>query len=128
MMLNTLRNIGLPVVTMKRLTEYFIERAYNDNLPELNLKASKQIFEKRKALDKISNEETAQLKQIDDLLKDKQLLYLFKWDVNYFSNLITESVNYGVEAEILIFEDGTIAEEVLGLIRTFPAKDIDIYM
>ena len=128
MMLNTLRNIGLPVGTMKRVTQYFIERAYKDNLPEINLKASKQVLEKKKTAGTISDEEDEQLNQIIDLLKDKQLLYLFRWDVNYFSNLITESVNYGVEAEILIFEDGTIAEYIFGSIRAFPAKDIDIYM
>jgi hypothetical protein len=125
MMLDSLRKFGLPMDIMKKLTWYFIERAYRDNLPAKNLQSLKDHLEKKKLAGTIEENELFQLKEVALRLKDEILLYAFKWDVNYFSNLITESILYNYEAAILIFEDGTIVEQVYGAYQSYPKKEID---
>jgi hypothetical protein len=110
---------------MKKLAYYFIERAYHDNVPKKNLEYRRDLLEKKKVAGTITDQEHILLQDINEHLKDEVLLYALKWDVNYFSNLITQSVTYFSEAAILIFEDGQIVEQVFGGYNTYPQKEVD---
>lgn len=125
MMLDSLRKFGVEKDIMKKLTYYFIERAYDDNVPKKNLEYNKGLLEKKKLAKTLTAEETFLLNHINQTLANEILLYAFKWDVNYFSNLITESITFKYEAAILIFEDGQIVEQVFGGYNTYPKKEID---
>lgn len=123
--LDSVRSLGVSTETMKNLNYYFVERAAEDHVPRKTLEYHKAILEKRKALGTLTAYNHYQLHQMNALLKNEAVLEMHKADVNYFSNLLTESVLSKSEASILIFADGTVAELLFGTLRTFPKKDID---
>jgi hypothetical protein len=125
MKLDSLRRFGVKTDLMKKLAYYFIERAYHDNVPKKNLEYRRDLLEKKKVAGTITDQEHILLQDINEHLKDEVLLYALKWDVNFFSNLITQSVTYFSEAAILIFEDGQIVEQVFGGYNTYPQKEVD---
>jgi hypothetical protein len=126
MMLDSLRSFGVSTRVMQKLTDYFIKRAYTDNVPKKNLEGQKKELEKKKLAGNMTTNEKARLDYVKDLLKDEARLHSFKWDINYFSNLITESIVTSSEAAVLIFIDGRIVEESLSGYRTYPeTEEID---
>ena len=125
MILDALRRFGVGTTTMKRLNDYFFQRAHDDDVPRRNLLKNKAILEKRKAACAITNEDQQLLDTINEQLQNEILLYAFRWDINYFSNLITYSINTKTEAAILIFHDEQIVEQVFGLHNTFPVKPVN---
>jgi hypothetical protein len=93
---------------MKKMTEYFFERAYQDDLPKRNLLYNKDKLERLKVSRALTEKEVRILQDINEKLANPALLHSLKWDVNYLSELITQSVRSQTEASVLIFADGRI--------------------
>src|SRR5947209_2173347 len=92
MILNSLRNIGIRTEQMKKLTEYFIDRAYDEDLPKKNHEHNIKQLNKKKLAKTITTEEQNKLEILERNIQNEALMYALKWDVNYFSNLILESI------------------------------------
>ena len=128
MILNSLRNIGIPIERMKRLTEYFIDRAYDEDLPKKNHEYNIGLLKKKKVAGTITTQEQIKLEILEKNIQNEALMYALKWDVNYFSNLVLESIRFRKEAFILLFENGTVAERVYEADRTLPGKTLNYNM
>ncbi len=128
MLLDSVRGLGLGIGTMKTLTEYFLKRGHDDDVARQNLLHNKVVLEKRKTTlgGTLDGEDKRVLDDINDTLQNHILLYALRWDVNYFSNLITHSLLSRSEVAILIFADGQIVEQGFSGHRTFPEKKVDL--
>jgi hypothetical protein len=125
MVLNDLRRFGVGTDVMKNLKAYFIDRAYRDNVPKQNLLHNKALLQKKKDVGTLSEEDKRTLTIIEQVLGDSKLLHAFQFDVNYFSNLITESVAFKLEAAILIFLDGQVVQQVFGGVQSSNGAEVD---
>ena len=123
--LEAVHNLGLPLSRMKDLTDYFIIRAYHDDLPKRNLEHNREVLEKKARLTPLTTEELQLLFDIKQRLKSEVLLYSDKWDVNYFSNLVTRVIHEEKEGGILIYPD-FIAEYVQRSYWVFPARQVNL--
>jgi hypothetical protein len=108
--LDHLRALGYPVSDTERVADYFFKDAYFDDLPTKNLLARKKELEKKEKLGKLDQEDAYLLSELERILQDSVLLYGLKFDVSYLSNLVSWCINAGLEAGILIFPDGNVAE------------------
>lgn len=109
-MLQDLRGFDYAISKMLRLADYLFKRAYQDNLPEQNLKAHVAALEKKQLAGVLGEEEAQQLHYIGAVLQDEALLHAFKYDINYLTELIEYCLESGEEAGLLLFVDGSIAE------------------
>jgi hypothetical protein len=125
MMLDSLRSFGVSTEVMNKMAHYFYERAYHDDLPKRNLLYNKDKLERLKTARALTKQEAFVLQDIEEKLKTPALLHALKWDVNYLSNLITESIRSKSEAAVLVFADGTIAQQVYGAMTSLPGNIID---
>jgi len=125
-LLDAVRSLELPVRRLKDLTDYFITRAYHDELPKKNLEYNRDKLEGKAKLTPLTIEELGILHQIKDRLRSDILLYTDKWDINYFSNLVTESILDQREGGVLIFRD-FICEFVGGRYRVFPDREVNLW-
>ncbi len=123
--LDTLGQFAYPIEKTKLVAEYFFKDAYENHLPEKNLKHNKQQFEKKKTAGTISQEEENTLHLIEDILSDDGVLHVLKLDINYFSNLITNAISSGEDAGILIFQDGSVAEYFGGEYYSHRLKNVN---
>jgi hypothetical protein len=124
--LYTLRELNNSVDMLKKFSDYFIKRAYDDDLPKKNLLESKSNLEKKMTLGLLTKEESMTLKKIDEYLHDETLMYVLKWDINYFSNLVNLCLDTEQEAAILIYPDGTISEFLGGQLIWQSKDDRDL--
>lgn len=108
--LDHLRALGYPVSDTELVADYFFKDAYFDDLPTKNLLARKKELEKKEKLGKLDQEDAYLLSELERILQDSVLLYGLKFDVSYLSNLVSWCINAGLEAGILIFPDGKVAE------------------
>jgi DNA-binding transcriptional MerR regulator len=108
--LDHLRALGYPVSDTERVADYFFKDAYFDDLPTKNLLARKKELEKKEKLGKLDQEDAYLLSELERILQDSVLRYGLKFDVSYLSNLVSWCINAGLEAGILIFPDGNVAE------------------
>lgn len=108
--LDHLRALGYPVSDTELVADYFFKDAYFDDLPTKNLLARKKELEKKEKLGKLDEEDAYLLSELERILQDSVLLYGLKFDVSYLSNLVSWCINAGLEAGILIFPDGKVAE------------------
>ena len=125
LLLDSLRSFGVITSTMQALTDYFINRAYDDHVPRKNLEERKGELERQKLKSGLVENDAKLLAYISSLLQDELLLHSFKYDINYFSNLVTYSIATSTEAAILIFSDGLIVEQSLSGHRTLPGREVD---
>ncbi|RPD44819.1 hypothetical protein DRJ53_16860 [Paracnuella aquatica] len=112
--LQDLRSFDYAIGKMLALTEYFFKRAYEDGLPERNLRVAREALQKKVVAGTISDEERALLDYIDEVLRDEALLLAFRYNINYLTNLIVWCLSSGEEAGILIFSDGKVGEYASG--------------
>ena len=108
--LDHLRALGYPVSDTELVADYFFKDAYFDDLPTKNLLARKKELERKEKLGKLDEEDAYLLSELERILQDSVLLYGLKFDVSYLSNLVSWCINAGLEAGILIFPDGNVAE------------------
>jgi hypothetical protein len=108
------------------LTEYFITRAYNDDLPKKNLEYNRDKLEAKEKLAPLTRDELQLLHDIKMRLANDILLYTDKWDINYFSNLVTESILSRKEGGVLIFSD-YICEFIGDTYRVFPDREVNLW-
>jgi len=113
-MLLDLRALGYSLEQMLKLADYLFKRAYDDDLPQQNLAASREQLLKKKVAGTINQREQETLDYLDDVLIDPELLYVLKFNINYLSNLLVICLNSGEETGLLLFSDGTIAERRQG--------------
>lgn len=123
--LNTLRDLGCPLSTLKKMHEYFLKRAYFDDVPRLNFLSLKEKLERKQKDKTITEKEIEDLKLINTFLMDKGLMYGLKLDINYFSNLISEFLRFRTETGILIYPNGVIAEYSDGTYFTNEPEKLD---
>jgi hypothetical protein len=110
--LDDLREISFPVEKMKLICDYFFKDADRDNLASKNLKSNMEEIKKKKAAGTQSEEDEQYLSQIESFLKDPNMLYILKFDINYLANLITRVISSGNDGFIYIFFDGKAVEYV----------------
>ncbi|MEJ7828839.1 MAG: hypothetical protein WKF91_11600 [Segetibacter sp.] len=125
LMLNTVRNFQLPLETMKKLTAYFMQRAYDDGLPKKTVEYTYKKLQDTGDLRPLTPLEVLLLGQANFSLHRKLYLQAYQWDVNYFSTLIIESIMNEQEGGILVFEDGEIAEHLGPVYRTASSGEVD---
>ena len=81
-------------------------------MPKKNLEYNKDLLLKKKLAGVISEKEEATLKWVEERLLDDKFLYVLKYDINYLTNLIINSLETKEQAGILIFLDGEVLEQV----------------
>lgn len=123
--LDILRAFSYPQEDTKRVCKYFFKDAYDHNLPEKNLKANRAALEKKLQAGTITEEEGGFLARINAALADETLLYVLKYDINYFTNLITACLQSGEETGILIFQGGKVGELLGGTYTTHSNFKVD---
>ncbi|MEX0595547.1 MAG: hypothetical protein WD512_03525 [Candidatus Paceibacterota bacterium] len=124
--LDSLRDFGFSIIPMERVCEYFFKDAYNDDLPKKNLLANKNLLD-AKVLNNTSTEDDEKcLREINGMLEDELLLYGLKFDINYFSKLITDSIAIEVDAGFLVFSNGDVIEYLGENYFSHRKKDLDI--
>jgi hypothetical protein len=123
--LDTLRSFGYSLADTKRICEYFFKDAYDDGLPESNIKENTEVLAKKKLAGTISDDELIMLKKIEEIGNDKALLYTLKVDINYLTNLVASSLSSGEEAGILIFPHGEVGEHLGDQYFSHNKKSID---
>lgn len=124
-MLDTLRSLGYTVENTQRVCDYLFKDAYDNDLPEKNIKDNRDLYRKKKIAGTISEEESIMLRQIEDIANDKVLLYLLKYNINYLTNLITSCLSSGEEAGLLIFKDGEVGEHLGTQYFSHSGKTVD---
>jgi hypothetical protein len=108
--LDTLREFGVSIKPMIQICEYFFKDAYHDNLPKINLLSNKKELEDKVSEGMATEEDENLLANINKMLDDEILLYGLKFDINYFTKLITESIAKEVDAGFLFFTNGNVVE------------------
>lgn len=106
--LDTLRQFGYPMKWMHNAAEYFFKDAYDNDLPEQNIRYHVETLKKIKEPDA---KERELLDKLEYALSDKYLLYGLKWSINYLTDLITSVLLKGNDCGILFFVDGEIVEK-----------------
>lgn len=106
--LDTLRQFGYPMKWMHSAAEYFFKDAYDDNLPERNIRQHVDTLKKK---DEPDMEERELLVKLQEALRDKEFLYGLKWSINYLTYLITNFLLKGVDCGILFFAEGEVVEK-----------------
>jgi hypothetical protein len=112
--LDHLRELGYSVNDTRKVCDYFFKDAYDHDLPKLNLEHTKKVIEDKIKLGTSSDMEEAALNDINIALKDDNLLYAYKFFINYLTNLIIRSLEFGKKAGIYIFRDGQVMEHIEG--------------
>ena len=110
--LDHLRQFSYTVKNTKKICNYFFKDAYFNQLPKKNLEYNKDLLLKKKLAGVISEKEEATLKWVEERLLDDKFLYVLKYDINYLTNLIINSLETKEQAGILIFLDGEVLEQV----------------
>ncbi len=110
--LDSLRTFSYTLENTKMVCDYFFKDAYENKLPELNFDYNIKMLEKKKLAGTLSEEDELMLNQLENMSKDKMLMHGLKFDINYLSNLIINSIASNEEAGILIFLDGNIMEHL----------------
>jgi DNA-binding transcriptional MerR regulator len=123
--LNSVRDLGLPVQRLKDLNTYFIQRAYDDDLPRKHMLYNQELLESKAKKTPLTLEDLNTLAQIKMMLGSEIILWQYRFDVNYFSNLVMESLREKKEGGILIFPE-FIVEYVHSGYRVFPDRTVDL--
>lgn len=113
-MLDSLRAFSYSLENTKKLCTYFFKDAYDNNLPEANLTHNRALLQKKQVAGTLTEEDEKMLVELNSMLGDTVLLHGLKFDINYLSNLIINSIVSGEAAGVLIFLDGTIVEHIGG--------------
>jgi hypothetical protein len=110
--LDTLRSFSYTVADTQKICNYFFKDAYDIELPKKNLIHNKQALEKKAVAGTISDEEGKMLSWINDILRDKALLHILSFNINYLTNLINNSLFSSEDSGMLIFLDGKVTEYI----------------
>lgn len=108
--LDLLRQFNFPVVHVKKVCDYFFKDAYDNNLPEINLRDNIVHYERKKVAGTISDDELANLAFMKEILADEAFKHILKLDINYLTMLVLNCLDTRVDRGILVFLDGRIAE------------------
>jgi hypothetical protein len=108
--LDTLREFGVSVKPMEQICEYFFKDAYDDELPKKNILAYKKSLESKIAIGTSTEEDEQLLAKYNRMLSDELLLYGLKFDINYFTKLITDCIEKEEDAGFLVFSNGEVVE------------------
>lgn len=106
--LQILKNFGCPIKYMQNATNYFIKRAYEDELVLKNLLADKEQLTSITSNPHPPTDENLQsyLLKVRNVLSDPLLLYSVKMEINYFTSLIVFSISTGKPADIIMDQLG----------------------
>ena len=112
----SMKKFGCSVEHMKAATDYFIKRAYDDNLVLKNFLRLEEIYKKDlKSLNtgdtvegiELSKEELLfRISFIKQALGDPYLLHALKLDINYFTTTLLLYLELGIETSIAMNEQG----------------------
>lgn len=111
-MLDLMRQFNCPVVQMKEVCDYFFEDAYRDKLPEKNLKSNLDFYRRKQVAGTLDFDEIQNLRYLEEMQHDEELLYVLKKDINYLTKMILDCLDEGTDGQILIFIDGRVGELV----------------
>ncbi|MEI6811090.1 MAG: hypothetical protein WCK60_03535 [Candidatus Nomurabacteria bacterium] len=110
--LDHLRESSFTVKKTEKICNYFFKEAYDIGLPQKNLEFTKTNLLKKKLAGTLSEEEENSLQWVENALNSEMLLYGLKYDINYLTNLINNSLAVNEEAGILVFMDGEVMEHI----------------
>ncbi|UAY52829.1 hypothetical protein [Ferruginibacter albus] len=108
--LDDLREISFPVDKMKLICNYFFKDAYDNNLPERNIRKNKEEIEKKIIAGTQTQEDEEYFELLKYYLSEPPILYIFKFSINYLVNLIASVIASENDGFIYIFFDGRVAE------------------
>jgi hypothetical protein len=106
--LESMRNFGCSVNTMKELHKHLFIRAYNDNLGKRNLEENIIALTESSKLRPLDNEEFRLLYSLNDILNDPILMSVPNRDITYFYQLVLKCFINNNEAGIIIYENGEV--------------------
>lgn len=124
--LDTFRQFGVPLESSKKACDYFFKDAYDIGLPEKNLKANKDLIEKKNTAGTSSEEDVKLLEQIIKMLDDDVLLYGLKFEINFLTMLITDCIASETDAGFMVFPDGDVYEYLGEKYFTHRKKELDL--
>lgn len=110
--LDQLRLFSYTIKNTRKICDYFFKDAYDNHLPKKNLEYNKELLLKKKLAGVISEKEETTLQWIEEKLNDEKFLHVLKFDINYLTNLISNSLESKEQAGILIFLDGEVLEHI----------------
>ena len=110
--LDDLRDINFPVGKMKIVCDYFFKDAYDDELPEKNLEFNRKLILNKKLAGIQTEDDEDLLLVIENSLKDKTLLYILKFNVNYLTNLLLSVIGGKEDGYIYIYFDGRVVDKI----------------
>lgn len=125
--LDDLRQIGFPLTKMLMLCDYLFKDAYKNQLPEVNLRYNKEIIVKKLKAGTNTEDDDLLLAQIENTLKYPKALQILKFDVNYLSTMVANSISNNKEGIIYIFFDGRVWEFLGNDYIGHNKNDIDRY-
>ena len=117
--LENLRNLSPNTAVLEAAHEYFLKRAYDQNLALKNYIALQDSLQKELALNPNNQVAKTKLDQVVSILKDPLLMYSVKIDMNYFNMYIMDEVINTPEIKTLftyrmgkkiLDEKGTVAD------------------
>jgi hypothetical protein len=108
--LDTLREFGVSIKPMAQICDYFFKDAYNDDLPRKNLLANKSVLDTKVSNGTSTEDDESLLAEINRMLGDGVLMHGLKFDINYFTKLITESIAMEMDAGFVVFTNGEVIE------------------
>jgi len=117
--LENLRNLSPSTAVLEAAHEYFLKRAYDQNLALKNYISLQDSLQKELAQNPSNQVAKTKLDQVLNILKDPLLMYSVKIDMNYFNMYIMDEVINSPEKKILftyrmgkkiLDEKGTVAD------------------
>lgn len=123
--LDQLRLFSYTVNNTRKICDYFFKDAYFHDLPKKTLLHNQDLLLKKKASGNISEREEITLHWIGEKLSDERFLYILKYDINYLTNLIVNSLDQKEQAGIFIFLDGEVLEHIGDYYFNHNGKHID---
>ena len=114
-MVDSLRTLGYPYDSIRNVADYFFKDAYDNDLPKKNLEYNISLLKRKKAL-KVGWEpaDEQSLNEMQAILADKIQLHGLKFDINYLTNIIANTIASGVDQQVLIFSNGEVLEFIYG--------------
>lgn len=110
-MLDTLRRFSVSLPLMQGLANYLFQDAYDNNLPKKNLLHNKERLEQKKLAGSLLPEDARLLSIVEKSLEDDNFLHAMKYDQNYLTLLIDNTIKSYNDCAIILFEDGNVAEQ-----------------
>ncbi len=121
--LESMRNFGCSLKTMKELHNYLFTRAYKDNLGKKTLEENIAALNKISKQRPLDNEEFRLLYSLNDTLNNPILMSVPNRDITYFYQLVLKCFINNNEVGIIIYDNGKVNTYELEVGEAANSKD-----